>query len=153
MTSRPLRDPRVRSANPEDLAAVEALLVASGLPLAGVREAFPGFVVAVHGDDVIGVAGLEVHGEHALLRSVAVATEWRGRGVGRALVERVIADATSRGLQTIHLLTTTAERYFPSFGFTTVARSDVPATLREADEFVSACPASATVMRLVCRHQ
>ena len=141
----------IRCAEARDLPGVEALLTASALPLAGVREALPDFIVAEDAEGrVVGVAGLEVHEQHALLRSVAVAPEWRSRRLGRTLVERLIAEATARGLESIHLLTTTAERYFPSFGFTKITRDEVPACLRSAQEFASACPASATVMRLVC---
>ena len=41
-------------------------------------------------------------------------------------------------------------QYFPSFGFEKITRDEVPACLRVAEEFASACPASATVMRLMC---
>jgi amino-acid N-acetyltransferase len=142
--------PRVRAAAPADLAAVETLLTASGLPLDGVREAFATFVVAERGTDIVGVAGLEVCCDNALLRSVAVRPEWRSHGVGRALVTRVIADAESRGIRALYLLTTTADRYFPSFGFRTIARDEVPADVRATAEFSGACCASATVMCREC---
>jgi hypothetical protein len=45
------------------------------------------------------------------------------------------------------LLTTTAERFFPKFGFESIARTDVPATVQASIEFTSACPTSAAVMR------
>ena len=136
----------VRPATGTDLPAIEQLLTASDLPLAGVREALDTFMVAEVGTQVVGVAGLEVCCDDALLRSVAVQPEWRARGVGRELVLRTIADAESRGLRALYLLTTTAERYFPSFGFRTVTRDDVPAPVKATEEFTSACPASATVM-------
>ncbi|HMC56243.1 MAG: GNAT family N-acetyltransferase [Gemmatimonadetes bacterium] len=142
--------PRVRAAAPPDLAAVEALLTASDLPLDGVKDALATFVVAESGTDVVGVAGLEVCCDNALLRSVAVRPEWRSHGVGRALVTRVIADAESRGIHALYLLTTTADRYFPSFGFRTISRDEVPAGVRETAEFREACPASATVMCRAC---
>ena len=142
--------PQVRNAAPADLAAVESLLTASGLPLDGVREAFATFVVAESGTEIVGVAGLEVCCDNALLRSVAVRPEWRSHGIGRALVTRVISDAESRGISALYLLTTTADRYFPSFGFRTIARDEVPADVRETSEFGGACPASATVMCREC---
>ena len=147
---RPADAPRVRSAAPGDLPAVERLLEASGLPLDGVTEAFDTFVVAEAGSELVGVAGLEICCDNALLRSVAVRPEWRSHGVGRAVVTRAIADAEARGLRALYLLTTTAERYFPSFGFHTISRDDVPAEIRETAEFRDACPASATVMRREC---
>ena len=140
----------LRPATPADLAAVERLLTASHLPLDGVREALPGFVVAEHGGDIVGVAGIERCRENALLRSVAVAGDWRARGLGRALVTRVIADAEARGVNALYLLTTTAERYFPSFGFREVRRDAVPDDVRATREFRDACPASATVMCRPC---
>ena len=142
--------PHVRGAAPGDLAAVEALLTVSGLPLDGVREAFGTFVVAESGTDLVGVAGLEVCCDNALLRSVAVADQWRSHGLGRALVTRVISEAEARGVRALYLLTTTAERYFPSFGFRTIARDAVPDDIRATKEFQGACPASATVMCRDC---
>ena len=142
--------PRLRAAASADLAAVEGLLTASGLPLDGVRDAFATFVVAERGTDLVGVAGLEVCCDNALLRSVAVRPEWRSHGVGRALVTRVISDAESRGIHALYLLTTTADRYFPTFGFRTITRDEVPADVRETAEFRDACPASATVMCRAC---
>ena len=140
----------VRQATPGDLAGVEELLTRSGLPLDGVREALPTFVVAQAGDQIIGVAGLEVCCDNALLRSVAVADPWRSHGVGRALVTRVIADAEARGIPALYLLTTTAEHYFPKFGFRPIARDQVPDDIRGTVEFTSACPASAVVMCRGC---
>jgi N-acetylglutamate synthase-like GNAT family acetyltransferase len=139
-------EPRVRPAAPSDLAAVERLLTASGLPLDGVREALPTFIVAEAGGDVVGVAGLEVCCNNALLRSVAVSPGWRSHGLGRTLVTRIISDAEARGIHALYLLTTTADRYFPSFGFREISRDAVPADVRDTAEFRGACPASATVM-------
>jgi N-acetylglutamate synthase-like GNAT family acetyltransferase len=141
-----VRDAQLRPASPADLADIEALLSASGLPLDGVREALPTFVVAQADDRIVGVAGLEVCCDNALLRSVAVADAWRAHGIGRALVTRVISDAEARGINALYLLTTTAERYFPSFGFRKIERDEVPDDVRATAEFQGACPASATVM-------
>ena len=138
----------MRCAQPNDLSAVERLLSQASLPLDGVAQALPSFIVAESEGELVGVAGLEVCCDNALLRSVAIAPEWRGRGLGRALVGRVIADAEARGIRALYLLTTTAEHYFPSFGFAPTARDHVPADVRETQEFRSACPASATVMSL-----
>jgi amino-acid N-acetyltransferase len=138
---------RLSPAMPTDLVAVERLLTENGLPLDGVRAALSDFVVAQVDGDVIGVAGLEVCCDNALLRSVAVADGWRAHGIGRALVARIISDAEARGIHALYLLTTTAERYFPTFGFEQVERADVPDDVRATAEFRGACPASATVMR------
>jgi amino-acid N-acetyltransferase len=138
--------PTLRAATPDDLPAVERLLTESELPLAGVSEAITTFVVAEHRDDLVGVAGLEVCRDNGLLRSVAVAPDWQNRGLARALVSRVIADAEGRRLHAVYLLTTTAQDYFPKFGFTQTTREAVPPDVAATEEFQTACPASAVVM-------
>jgi N-acetylglutamate synthase-like GNAT family acetyltransferase len=146
--------PVIRPASADDLPHIEALLTSSGLPTAGVEQSLDGFLVAEHDGALVGVVGLEhCCREYGLLRSTAVAPEWQGRGVGRRLVERAIAEAEARGTKALYLLTMTAERYFPSFGFETTTRDSVPAEVRATEEFCSACPASATVMSLALSGQ
>lgn len=140
----------LRAATQRDLPVIERLLVSSGLPTAGVAEALTDFIVGVTDDDrIVGVVGLEhCCDAYALLRSAAVEPEWRGTGLGKRLVTHVIADAESRGIKALYLLTTTAERYFPSFGFVKAERDAVPDEVKRSVEFREACPASATVMAL-----
>jgi len=136
----------IRKATADDLAGVEQLLVASSLPIAGVAEALGDFLVATHDGAVVGVVGVEQCCDYGLLRSTAVDAAWRSRGLGRQLVERAIASAEANGLHALYLLTTTAERYFPSFGFAPTTREQVPDVVRQTVEFRGACPASAVVM-------
>ena len=138
----------LRPATDDDVAGIEHLLTASGLPTSGVADAVCGFLVAEANAEIVGVVGMEYCGKYGLLRSTAVAPEWRGRGLGRQLVTRIIAEAESRGINALYLLTTTAESYFPSFGFQTTTRDTVPAEIGDTGEFQGACPASATVMCL-----
>lgn len=149
MRSTAEKDLKLRPATREDLVAVESLLTANSLPTEGVAQALEGFIVAESDKQLVGVVGIEsCCNEYALLRSTAVDAEWRGRGLGRKLLERAIADAESRGIHALYLLTTTAEHYFPSFGFTRTTRDMVPKEVRASSEFTTACPASATVMIL-----
>jgi amino-acid N-acetyltransferase len=145
------RRANIRAATIDDLPRVERLLTASELPLAGVRDALQNFVVAEAGGDIVGVAGLELCCDDALLRSVAVAPEWRSRGLGRALVTRAVAEAEARGIRALYLLTTSADQYFPSFGFRKIGREDVPPEVKATEEFTKACPESATVMTRALR--
>jgi amino-acid N-acetyltransferase len=143
------REAALRVATDADLPAIQQLLAASGLPTSGVAGALRGFVVAESNKEIVGVVGLErCCEEYALLRSTAVAPDWRGTGLGRRLVTHAIAEAESRGIKALYLLTTTAERYFPSFGFVRTQRDAVPDEVKQSVEFREACPASATVMTL-----
>lgn len=139
---------RLRPAGPDDRPTVEALLSGAGLPLDGVPADLGGFLVAtVEGEaEVIGVGGLEVYGSSALLRSTAVSPAWRGTGVGRALVNALLEETERCGIRDVYLLTTTAEAYFPRFGFACVTREAVPEPVRDSAEFQGACPDSAVVM-------
>ena len=139
--------PALRAATVADLRDIQDLLMDAQLPLDGVVGSLATFVIAEHDGKLVGAAGLELCGEDALLRSVVVAPEWRSRGLGRELMDRAIAEGKARGLRALYLLTTTAEQYFPGFGFERTTRDGVPDGVRATAEFQTACPASATVMR------
>lgn len=78
---------------------------------------------------------------------MAIAPEQQGQGLGHALTEAAIRLARDFRVPAVYLLTTTAEQYFPKFGFERIGRTDVPPTVQTSIEFTSACPSSATVMR------
>lgn len=137
----------LRTASSTELEAVVDLLNRSGLPTAGVADNFSQFLVAEADGRLVGVVGLELYGQSALLRSAAVEEGWRGSGVGRVLVERALDLARDRGIADVYLLTTTAEHYFPKFGFVCVRRDEVAQDVRSSVEFQTSCPASATAMR------
>lgn len=137
----------IRPATPSDAPAVRALLAGAKLPLDGVPDDLRGFLVATRGAEVVGTIGLEPYGEAALLRSAAVQATERGTGIGEALVTSLLARAKSNGVHTLVLLTTTAERWFPRFGFTPITREEAPQALHASAEFRGACPATAVVMR------
>lgn len=139
----------LRTATEEDLPRVLSLLGRAELPSEGVAEALPHFVLAVSDGKLAGVVGLELYGGTALLRSAAVEESWRGSGVGKVLVDRALDLARERGVEDVYLLTTTAEDYFPKFGFVCVARDSVRGEVRSSVEFQTACPATATVMKKI----
>jgi amino-acid N-acetyltransferase len=130
-----------------DYDVVAALLEREHLPLDGLHEHFENAIVARAGNCIVGCSALEVYPEGALLRSVAVDAEYRGNGVGSDLTRAAIELATRRLIPAIYLLTTTAERFFPKFGFEVVDRADVPVTVQGSAEFLHACPSSAIIMR------
>jgi amino-acid N-acetyltransferase len=94
----------------------------------------------------LGVGGVELHGEDALLRSLAVDEKARGQGCGSALVAALEAHAREQGARRIYLLTTTAPRFFAGLGYRIVARDAAPERVRATPEFAALCPASAVCM-------
>ena len=97
-------------------------------------------------DDPQGVVGLELYGEHGLLRSLAVRPSSRGRGCGVALVEAAERHAATHGVRTLHLLTETAEGFFGSLGYRPAQRSEAPEAIRSTRQFSGLCPNSAAFL-------
>ena len=137
----------IERARADDAAAVVKLLETNRLPADGFREHIATTVVARRAGAIVGSAALEVYADGVLLRSVAVAPELQRCGLGRDLTEAALRLAADLGSPAAYLLTTTADRYFPRFGFERIARADVPAGVQASVEFTSACPSTATVMR------
>jgi len=137
----------IRPATDSDLEHVEALLRDARLPLEGARDAFRvGFVADEH-EAIVGAVALEMYPDSALLRSLVVHQTAQGKGLGGRLTQAAIEEAQRRGVYAIYLLTTTAEQFFPRFGFVAVDRQSMPLSIQGSIEFQSACPASAVAMR------
>ena len=137
----------IEAATAADLSAVRALLARHDLPLDDVDAHLQTMVVARESERLVGVAALELYRDGSLLRSVAVDPEFQGRQLGHRLTEAALQLARARGAGAVFLLPTTAERFFPKFGFEQITRAEVPASVQTSVEFRSACPASAIVMR------
>ncbi len=128
-------------------AAVAALLRAAGLPVPGAEDAPVQMRVLREGGRLLACAGYERYGERALLRSVAVAAEARGRGLGRALAAALLAELEARGTRETYLLTLEAAGFFARLGFAPIERSAAPAAVLASHEFsIHQCDA-AQVMR------
>jgi amino-acid N-acetyltransferase len=142
--------PPLVAATPADLADVEALVATAGLTLDGLADCVAGGTAVIcreHDGCLLGTAATERYGDVAFLRSVAVHAPVRGRGLGRALVERALADARAAGAREAWLLTETAEHFFADLGWTRAERADAPAAVAASVEFASACPITAIAMR------
>jgi amino-acid N-acetyltransferase len=137
---------QIRLATSQDRATIHALLTRSGLPTADLDVAQPLFLVAQEGTDVLGVAALERFGTTALVRSVAVASHARHRGLGHALVQRLEEQARFEGLVELVLLTDTAKRFFEREGYSVIDRASAPAPVHASAEFLALCPQSATCL-------
>ena len=138
--------PAITPADQADLPAILDVLAANKLPRAGIEHHLATTLVAREDAELVGTAALELYGSAALLRSVAVATRLRGRGLGQALTRAALDLARRRGVRTVYLLTETAGAFFPRFGFKPTTRADVEPAVLDSDEFKSACPQSALVM-------
>lgn len=129
------------------LASVARLLNETGLPSADLSDAHLETFFGIGSADALdGIVGVELHGDAALLRSLAVDPRLRSRGLGKALVDAAERCAQARGAGQIYLLTTTAERFFGKLGYARADRNTAPRAIRQTREFESLCPDSAALM-------
>lgn len=140
---------RIGPAAAEDLPFVLSLIEECGLPVEGIREHFSRFLVARLAEERIGCVGMEVYGEHVLLRSLAVARKVRNAGAGKALLSRAIDEARTAGGRTAWGLTTFGKTgLFDRFGFRVVPRAGAPPALARSSQFRGVCPESAVLIAL-----
>jgi N-acetylglutamate synthase-like GNAT family acetyltransferase len=113
---------RLRRAEPRDFDDIVDLARRLELDHAGMDEDI--FWVAEESGEVIGIVALREHPDCEELCSLGVDPAFRERGVGRALVEALMAEAPGD----VHLATVIPE-YFQVLGF--VPAPDVPASFIE----------------------
>jgi arsenate reductase len=134
---------------PAEDPALAAALAGAGLTVAdlaedGTNRVF--FAYATTGRSPVGHGGLELLGEDALVRSLAIRPEARGRRAGAAALAILLRRAFGFGARRAWLLTTDAAGFFGRAGFVAVAREEAPAAVRGTAQFRTLCPASATLM-------
>jgi amino-acid N-acetyltransferase len=137
---------KLRRACEEDLPLIYSLLIGEHLPHEDIPQKLECMFIASDGGEVIGIGGVEVHGSHALLRSLVVRKKLRGRGYGRAICVELERHAALKGAEELYLLTTTAEGFFRKLGFDVIPRDGVPEVIRRTEEFSTLCPSSAVLM-------
>ncbi|MGC5077242.1 ribosomal protein S18-alanine N-acetyltransferase [Agrococcus sp. DT81.2] len=103
---------RIRTATDSDLDAVMALEQASfpasawerGTMQAEIASEWGRYIIAVDGDGrALGYAGLRAVGVEGDVQTIAVAEGARGRGIGRALLAELLAEASRRGVRELFL--------------------------------------------------
>lgn len=138
-----------RQAVASDLPGVRRLLQDCDLPVDDLQEAtLEQFLLCENESGVIGVVGLQVFDNIALLRSLAVAKPARDSGLGNALVDAIMKRAVAVGVTELWLLTTDASGYFLARGFAHCDRDCAPDSIRNTAEFADLCPGDAHLMNL-----
>jgi N-acetylglutamate synthase-like GNAT family acetyltransferase len=134
----------------------------------GVAPTDPGLIVALEGaalptDDLaqspghffrfetngiaVGYGGFERFGADALLRSIVVLPDARGRGAGRAITQALLAELHGEDVAQAYLLTTTAEAFFSHLGFAIISREVAPATILATPQASRICSSAALLSR------
>jgi amino-acid N-acetyltransferase len=136
--------------NIEPLPSIEEvvpLLAECDLPIADVsHSSLLRFFGVRAGGALIAVVGLELYPPFALLRSLAVAPTFRGRGFARELVAFAESFASAQNIEALFLLTTTAEDFFQRLGYSPASRSAAPSAIQTTSQFASLCPSSSAFL-------
>ncbi len=94
-----------------------------------IRRVLPDFLVAEAESRIVGCgSNVPLTAEVTELRSLAVVAEYRSSGLGRRLVEALVAKARADGFEQICALTLT-ESFFGRMGFTSIDRWAIPTKL------------------------
>jgi len=126
--------------------AIVELLANSHLPVGDLNSGERTFLSATSGGKLIGCVAVETYKDSGLLRSLAVTEDFRGKGIGKKLVEESETWAKSNNLKSLYLLTTTASGFFSQLGWIIAERSAAPDSIQHSSEFVSVCPSAAIFM-------
>lgn len=140
-------------AMPGDLKSIQALLRSNHLPYEDCGDHLSSFIGIAQGskinNQIIAVGGFEHIGRFALLRSVAVDSQFRGLGLAASLIENILGQLRFLKVETVYILTETADQYFSSLGFKIVERDKLPVEIQTTQQCQTLCPASAIAMRFV----
>lgn len=140
-------DLHLRKACREDLSAIFALLEQVHLPSPLQNESVAFLVAELPGKGIVGCIGWEIHGNCALLRSLAVETSSRNRGMATALTESAMDELSKGAITELVLLTVDAASFAARLGFEKTERNELPAEIKECIQISSSICQSACCMR------
>lgn len=127
---------------------LKAALDAARLATDDLEEPGRSFFRIKRGEVTVGFGGYERYAADALLRSMVISPDLRGRGAGRYATKLILQHAFEDGARRAYLLTEEAAPFFEKIGFTRIERADAPESIRETRQASSLCPSSAAMMTM-----
>ena len=86
------------------------------LDLSGLKHASVSFWTVWDGDDLLGMGGLkELDAKHGEIKSMRTAPDALRRGVGKAMLDHILGEATARGYRRLSLETGNNEPFAPAW--------------------------------------
>lgn len=99
------------------------------------------------GSELVGCVGYTLYGDSAVLHSLVVIRKAKGEGVGRALVESLLARVAAQGVTQVFLVTADTAQYFGYLGFVPIERGEVAPQVLAASELGGFGPGEVVFMR------
>ncbi len=140
------RNMKYRKAEESDIQSIRELICSCGLPSSDVDGKSQKIFVAESKGKIVAVGGIEKLGGIALIRSIAVAPEYRKNGIASNIYQLLEEYARSSKVEELYLITESAKEYFQKLGFTEQDRKTTPCLIKQTSQFSELCPSSATVM-------
>ena len=142
-----MEDILYRFAEDTDIPMVRRFLSAVELPYEDIDKHISHCLLAIRKDRLAGMVGIEIAGNTALLRSLAVDEIDRNKHIGTTLFDKIRSYAQLNDIKGLYLLTTTATEFFEEKGFKRIIRDAVPEEIKRTEEFKSICPSTAVCMK------
>lgn len=132
---------------PEMLSQINDLLISSNLVPEGLeKDNLYLFYESDESVSVVGVIGVETYGDSCLLRSLAVRGDKRNHGIARKLIREALNFARLGKKLNVYLITETIGDTMLRYGFSNIAREDVPEDILKSPFFNGICPCSCQIM-------
>ena len=138
----------IRKAAENEYRAIIHLLASNALPTGDIYEKNITLFVGLIDNEIVATIGIEQYDKVALLRSLCVKEGFKNQKLGTKMLSYLLSFCASENIETLYLLTTTAERYFVRYGFKKISRDETPKSIQNTREFQDICPASAIIMEL-----
>lgn len=122
-------------------------LAAAGLPTDDIGDAGRQFFRVERNGSLLGYGGFELYDEDALLRSIVVPENGRGKGHGRAVTQALFRQVAEVGGRRTFLLTAAAADFFKHLGFAQIDRIEAPTAILATRQASSICSSAALLSR------
>lgn len=132
--------------NKNDMPQAINLIAQSGLSTEDLNQKNQMLFALKDNKDMVATCGLELYDKVALLRSFAVIESHRNTGLGKQIYSEILQEAVNLRIETLYLLTTTAEKFFTRHAWSAIKREMMPESIKLSKEFSSICPSSAVCM-------
>ncbi len=118
-----------------DIQFITALLLDADLPPDDLETWIGNFLLLSVEGKTVGCIGLESWGKVGLLRSFVISEDYRSKGLGIKLYNRLIALAKEMKLRSILLLAKGASKFFEKNGFKFIERNEAPESVKKSIQF------------------
>lgn len=117
--------------------AIVALLAAEHLPPNELEDWIDHVVVAERDGRIVGAGGIEVYpdDEAGLVRSMVVEEVLQRSGLGKRILDWVVAHAREQGLRRLSLFTMNARDFYARYGFEDATLEDFPPSARHSEQY------------------